>query len=110
MIVETRKTAGGTEYWDTKKMRTLFVPTGVEPDFNVTENPQSMIIGVDLAGDKDYTVVNDQVIETETELDKMNSDQLLAFAEHSGIDVPGNMKKAETIRKYIVEKMATDAE
>lgn len=43
MIVPIRKTIAGTEYWDTEKKRSLFVPKGSEPDFEVTENPKSMI-------------------------------------------------------------------
>lgn len=43
MKVPIRKTIAGTEYWDTEKKRSLFVPKGSEPDFEVTENPKSMI-------------------------------------------------------------------
>lgn len=43
MIVPIRKTITGTEYWDTEKKQSLFVPKGTEPDFEVTENPKSMI-------------------------------------------------------------------
>ncbi|MBZ0323545.1 hypothetical protein [Enterococcus casseliflavus] len=43
MIVPIRKTIAGTEYWDTEKKQSLFVPKGSEPDFEVTENPKSMI-------------------------------------------------------------------
>ena len=43
MIVPIRKTIVGTEYWDTENKQSLFVPKGTEPDFEVTENPNSMI-------------------------------------------------------------------
>ncbi|MEQ7092090.1 hypothetical protein ABQE17_04690 [Enterococcus gallinarum] len=43
MKVPIRKTIAGTEYWDTENKRSLFVPKGSEPDFDVTENPKSMI-------------------------------------------------------------------
>ncbi len=43
MKVPIRKTIAGTEYWDTEKKQSLFVPKGSEPDFEVTENPKSMI-------------------------------------------------------------------
>lgn len=43
MIVPIRKTIAGTEYWDTVKKQSLFVPKGIEPDFEVTDNPKSMI-------------------------------------------------------------------
>jgi len=47
MIVETRKMSFGTEYWDTRKQKVLFVPTGENPDFEVTENPESIAIDTD---------------------------------------------------------------
>lgn len=111
--VEIRKTAAGTEYWDTVEKRTRFVPTGKEPDFEVTENPKSMIVGVDLALGKDKTVVNGQVIDTQTDidLDVMNVEQLRSFAKQNSIEIPFNMKKEETIRKYIEKALtATDEE
>lgn len=43
MKVPIRKTIAGTEYWDTEEKRSMFVPKGTEPDFEVTENPKSMI-------------------------------------------------------------------
>lgn len=102
MKVEIRKTISGTEYWDAKAKRTLFVPAGKKPDFEVTKDPKSMIGGVDLANGKDMTVVNG------INLDDLDKDQLLAFAEQNIIDVPGNMKKEETIREYITKKLADE--
>nr|WP_242555279.1 hypothetical protein [Bacillus cereus] len=43
MIVETRKTIAGTEYWDTIEKRSLFLLNGKEPGFEVTVNPESMV-------------------------------------------------------------------
>ncbi|EIW2162374.1 hypothetical protein QP690_07935 [Enterococcus faecalis] len=43
MRVLTRSSASGTEYWDTEEKRNVFVPKGQEPDFEVTENPESML-------------------------------------------------------------------
>ena len=42
MRVLIRSSASGSEYWDTEK-RNVFVPKGQEPDFEVTENPESML-------------------------------------------------------------------
>ncbi|MBH0340136.1 phage protein, partial [Bacillus thuringiensis] len=39
MITEIRKTLSGTEYWDNEKRKSLFIPTGEEPGFEVTVNP-----------------------------------------------------------------------
>lgn len=43
MRVLIRSSASGTEYWDTKEKRNVFVPKGQEPDFEVNENPESML-------------------------------------------------------------------
>lgn len=102
MKVEIRKTISGTEYWDTKAKRTLFVPAGKKPDFEVTKDPVTIIGGVDLASGKDMTVVNG------INLDDMNKEQLLEFAEKNAIDVPGNMSKEDTIREYITKKLADE--
>jgi|GEM_PF-1817945 len=97
MIVKTRTTANGTEYWDTKAKKTLFVPVGKKPTFKVTENPKSMI--VEPVPDGEYEDVN---------LDEMSKEQLLAFAKEHDIEIPGNVSKEETIRKYIEESLAAD--
>lgn len=83
-----RKTLTGNEYWDSKNKKTIFVPKGKEPDFEIEST--------EVDTEKDIT------------LDNMNAEQLLSFAEQNGIDVPGNMKKEETIRKYIAEQLAAD--
>lgn len=43
MFVQIRNSVAGTEYWDTEKKRSVFVPKGSKPDFEVTENPKSMV-------------------------------------------------------------------
>ncbi|WP_413380317.1 hypothetical protein [Alkalihalobacillus sp. 1P02AB] len=125
MIVETRKTSQGTEYWDNKEKRVLFVPKGKVPSFKVTENPKSMIGGVDLAIGKDRTVITTSTGPAITRstnedtqppllmngIEDMDVEQLLDFAERQNINVPGNMKKEDTIRNYIQEELnaAVDA-
>ncbi|MDR4442161.1 MULTISPECIES: hypothetical protein [Bacillus cereus group] len=107
MITEIRKTISGIEYWDSKEKRIRFVPIGEEPGFEVTVNPESMIIK-----HADNKIVDVEVIDTKSEinLDDMNAEQLLSFAKDNGIDVPGKLKKEETIRNYIVEQLTTDTE
>ena len=104
MIVQTRKTVTATEYWDAKNKKVIVVPNGQKPDFEVAENPNSMIYGVDLAIGKDKTVINNKLVETVDNLDEMDAEQLLAYAKENNIDVPGNMKKADTIRDHIKEE------
>lgn len=98
MKVLMRKTISGNEYWDTEAKRTLFVPKGSKPDFEVDDNPKSLVGGVDLASGRDVTVVDGMEV---VDLDSMDTEQLLAFAKEHDIDVPGNMKKTDTIRNHI---------
>ncbi len=60
----------------------------------------------------DNKVVGVEVIDTDTEinLDDMNVEELLSFAKDNGIDVPGKLKKEESIRNYIVEQLTNDTE
>ncbi|EEL84835.1 TPA: Rho termination factor N-terminal domain-containing protein [Bacillus nitratireducens] len=92
MITEIRKTISGTEYWDNEKKKSLFVPTGEEPGFKVTVNPESMIMGVDLANGKDMTVVSEVPV-----LSNMTVKELREYADELGIDIPSDIKKKEDI-------------
>ncbi|QWH20726.1 hypothetical protein EXW62_27400 (plasmid) [Bacillus mycoides] len=92
MIVETRKTISGTEYWDNEKKKTLFVPTGEEPGFEVTVNPGSMILGMDLSSEPDKTVIVEvQVLSNKT------VKELREYADELGIEIPSDIKKKEDI-------------
>jgi hypothetical protein len=93
MNVEMRKTAQGTEYWDTKEKKIRFVPVGKKPGFEVTKEPKSMLTEKESKQEDN---------ETEIDLDSMNADQLKDFAKQNDIEVPGNMKKEETIRAHIL--------
>ncbi|SCC01857.1 Rho termination factor N-terminal domain-containing protein [Bacillus wiedmannii] len=92
MITEIRKTISGTEYWDSKEKRSLFVPTGEEPGFEVTVNPESMIIGVDLASGSDTTVVSEVPV-----LSNKTVKELREYADELGIEIPADVKKKEDI-------------
>jgi hypothetical protein len=97
----TRQTAQGTEYWDTKEKRIRFVPTGQDLGFEVTKEPKSM------SKEGSKHVKGEGKI---TDLNSMNADQLLAYAEDNNIEVPGNMKKEDTIRKHIEESLTAAKE
>ncbi|KXY80124.1 hypothetical protein ACTFSJ_27920 [Bacillus cereus group sp. MYBK12-2] len=88
MITEIRKTISGTEYWDSKEKRSLFVPTGEEPGFEVTKNPKSMI--AKFADDK---VIDVKVIE----LDDMTIKELREYAASINVEIPADVKKKEDI-------------
>ncbi|PFS09623.1 hypothetical protein COK55_27090 [Bacillus cereus] len=91
MITEIRKTVSGTEYWDNKEKRSLFVPTGEEPGFEVTVNPESMILGMDLSSEPDKTVVST------VSLEDMTVKQLREYADELGVEIPSDVKKKEDI-------------
>ncbi|EOP36324.1 phage protein [Bacillus toyonensis] len=88
MITEIRKTISGTEYWDSKEKRSLFVPAGEEPGFEVTVNPGSMILGMDLSSEPDKTVVN---------LNGMTVKQLHDYAASINVEIPADVKRKEDI-------------
>ncbi|BCC08466.1 phage protein [Bacillus cereus] len=96
MITEIRKTISGTEYWDNEKKKSLFVPTGQEPGFEVTVNPKSMIMGVDLASEPDKTVVSEVPV-----LSNMTVKELREYADELGIEIPSDIKKKEDIIEFL---------
>ena len=99
MITKTRKTIAGTEYWDNEKKKSLFVPNGEVPGFEVTVNPESMI------ADKGFAtggyLTNDKLAigEASTELILSNKTvkELREYADELGIEIPSDMKKKEDI-------------
>ncbi|MEW9578126.1 hypothetical protein U9K47_22705 [Bacillus toyonensis] len=91
MITEIRKTISGTEYWDNEKKKSLFIPTGGEPGFEVTVNPESMILGMDLSSEPDKTVV------TVPPFNDMTVKQLREYADELGVEIPADVKKKEDI-------------
>lgn len=101
MKVPYRTTANGTEYWCNKDKKIIFVPAGEQPSFAVTENPETMFYAGEPAK---------LVIEPLFNLDGMTATELREFAEGNNIEVPGNLKKPDTIREYIEEQLAADAE
>ncbi|MCJ7840520.1 hypothetical protein MUB24_06210 [Lederbergia sp. NSJ-179] len=106
MKVLIRKTLTGTEYWDTEAKRTLFVPAGEKPSFEVTKDPKSMIGGVDLASGEDMKVVDDLPIgngdtPVVTDLSKLTIPQLKEYAANSGIDIPADVTRKDDIIAYL---------
>nr|MBU6863560.1 hypothetical protein [Streptococcus oralis] len=90
-----------TEYWDNEKKKTLFVPTGEVPGFEVTVNPESMIADKELATGGYFTGNNEgQVIgESGTELILSNKTikELREYAASINVEIPADMKKKEDI-------------
>ena len=68
MRTPIRKTIAGTEYWDTVEKRTILIPHGETPDFEVVENPKSLI------EKKTVKVIEEEVID-ETERNDFNEQE-----------------------------------
>lgn len=117
-----RKTIAGNEYWDSKAKKTLFVPKGKEPDFEVTENTISIITpegnSVNLmlqekqqeSSDEDQEVAeevfdNQEPIgdEEEPDLENMTAKQLRDYAKKKGIDIPAASRAKGDILQIIQE-------
>ncbi|MGH2216907.1 Rho termination factor N-terminal domain-containing protein [Enterococcus faecalis] len=118
MCVLIRSSASGTEYWDTEEKRNVFVPKGQEPDFEVTENPKSMLskeadlyvgglpitdgnVTIDTDGIKGERLLTtassaddeeqDEIVPSDDEsvvLEKMNVKELREYAKRKGIEIP----------------------
>ncbi|PHB90643.1 hypothetical protein COE98_15840 [Bacillus wiedmannii] len=101
MITEIRKTISGTEYWDNEKKKSLFVPTGEEPGFEVTVNPESMIANREVAtggyftGNTEGKVIGESG--TELILSNKTVKELREYAVKINIEIPSDMKKKEDI-------------
>lgn len=119
-LVPMRKTSAGQEYWDKELKKVVFYPTGQSPD-DETIHTEGMVgqyaangevaksIEVKLhLGEKIDSIeqqeLSDKDIQEPT-IDEMDIDGLRAYAEENSIDIPGNMKKLETIRQHIIEEL-----
>lgn len=132
MRVLIRSSASGTEYWDTEEKRNVFVPKGQEPDFEVTENPESMLskeadlyvsglpitvgnVTVDTDGIKDERLLTTASADDEEEqdelvpsdesvvLEEMNVKELREYAKRKGIEIPSAVRAKGDILKIIKE-------
>lgn len=86
MIFEVRKTISGTEYWDSTKQKSLFVPNGKEPEFDVSG---TLCAGLHEAAD----LIADMAIN----LDDMTIKELREYAASINVGIPSDMKKKEDI-------------
>lgn len=118
MKVLIRKSLAGSEYWDTESKRTLFVPKGTEPNFEVIKNPKSMITP---EGTKpvivaiDETAIDDSSREIQEErkapdrpdsasdLEDMTVKELRAYAVKNSIEIPAAIRSKGDILQIIQE-------
>jgi hypothetical protein len=106
MKVVTRKTAAGTEYWDTEAKQTLFVPAGKEAPFEVTENPKSML-GIEdkaLVVGIDGKIINPDETTTATGFGSMTVPLLKDYAAKNDITIPKEVTKKDDIIAYIQDE------
>ncbi|MCD5229036.1 hypothetical protein [Enterococcus faecalis] len=131
MRVLIRSSASGTEYWDTEEKRNVFVPKGQEPDFEVTENPESMLIKeadlyvgglpitvgnvtVDTDGIKGERLLTtastdeeqDEIVPSDdesVELEEMSVKKLREYAKRNDIEIPSAVRVKAEILNIIKE-------
>lgn len=115
MKVPIRKTINGTEYWDTELKKSIFVPVGSKPNFEVTENPKSMIIGVDLSSGKDTTVINNQTADDQADgpitlFTDLTIKELRTYAKQNKIIIPNEIKTKDDIVAFLNDLLLNDSE
>ncbi|OWW58604.1 hypothetical protein B645_10635 [Enterococcus hirae 88-15-E09] len=120
-----RSSITGTEYWDSEKKKTVVVPKGQEPDFEVMEEKGILSDGktfvaingelianrseiLDSDGDTANgfdrdEVTNDQSVEETEELDNMTTKELRAYAKKHCVDIPGAIRAKGDILNLIRE-------
>ena len=131
MRVLIRSSASGSEYWDTEEKRNVFVPKGQEPDFEVTENPESMLIKeadlyvgglpitvgnvtVDTDGIKGERLLTtastdeeqDEIVPSDDEsvvLEEMSVKELREYAKRKDIEIPSAVRVKGEILNIIKE-------
>ncbi|EJB2752856.1 hypothetical protein MT894_002314 [Enterococcus faecalis] len=131
MRVLIRSSASGSEYWDTEEKRNVFVPKGQEPDFEVTENPESMLskeadlyvsglpitvgnVTVDTDGIKGERLLTtasdddeeqDELVPSDESvvLEEMNVKELREYAKRKGIEIPSAARAKGDILNIIKE-------
>ncbi|AFO45315.1 hypothetical protein IV196_12680 [Enterococcus faecalis] len=131
MRVLIRSSASGSEYWDTEEKRNVFVPKGQEPDFEVTENPESMLskeadlyvsglpitvgnVTVDTDGIKGERLLTtasdddeeqDEIVPSDESvvLEEMNVKELREYAKRKGIEIPSAARAKGDILNIIKE-------
>ena len=122
MRVLTRSSASGKEYWDTEEKRNVFVPKGQEPDFEVTENPESMLskeadlyvgglpitvgnVTIDTDGIKGERLLTtaSAADDESVVLEEMNVKELREYAKRKGIEIPSAVRAKGEILNIIKE-------
>ncbi|QPQ30994.1 hypothetical protein [Lysinibacillus sp. JNUCC 51] len=119
MKVPMRKTFIGTEFWCTEEKKTLFLPAGMKAPFEVTTEPKSMIMGVDIGTDEDITVIDGEPMASTmgisiageiVDLSNMTIKKLREYAALKEIEIPAEIKKQKEIAQYLYINWIPDTE
>ncbi|EJU92521.1 Rho termination factor N-terminal domain-containing protein [Enterococcus faecalis] len=122
MRVLIRSSASGSEYWDTEEKRNVFVPKGQEPDFEVTENPESMLskeadlyvgglpitvgnVTIDTDGIKGERLLTTASADDDESvvLEEMSVKELREYAKRNDIEIPSAVRVKAEILNIIKE-------
>lgn len=108
-FVPTRKTATGQEYWDKELKLVVHYLEGQSPPEELIQTEG--MVGQYSVGGKIAEAIQVKKVPV-VSIEEMDIDQLREHAEENGIEIPGNMKKLETIRQHIIEELnaVADAE
>lgn len=102
MRIKTRETGTGTEYWDNIEKRTVFVPHGEEPGFEVKERE-----------DVDSMLAKNQVEDTVPDgpiamLPDMTVKELKQYAADNEVEIPEGIKKKDDIIGFLNQAMLAE--
>lgn len=97
MRAKIRTTGAGTEYWDNVEKRTVFVPNGSKPNFEVTDEYKSLIHKEEK-----------KEVEKEPDLERMNLKQLKEHAASLEIELPNEAKTKDQIKSVIKGEEAAE--
>ena len=97
MRAKIRTTGAGTEYWDNIEKRIIFVPNGSKPNFEVTDEYESLIHKEEK-----------KEVEKEPDLERMNLKQLKEHAASLEIELPNEAKTKDQIKSIIKGEEAAE--
>lgn len=107
-----RGTATANEYWDTIEKKSISVPIGEEPGFDVVEDPKSLV----------NPEVEPRLIETRKkdqdnskddaslnkDLSDMTVTEIKGYAKNKGLEIPGDIAKKGDLITWVLENEQGD--
>lgn len=90
----SRETAHGTEYWDTEAKRTVFVPKGQVPGFEITANPYT-------PETRNEELDDDQQEEETSQIATMSIQAMKDYAAEHELEIPKDITKHDDIAEWL---------